>query len=439
MDGFLMVRLVSLVAFVLTLVAAARLCRRLGVGAWPRAFVLLFLAVDYNQFFYAMSGMETQMAVAILLWAVLATMDRRIVLAGVMYGLCFLVRPDFGLFVAPALISWLVYERRSAIKVGLITVGVVGPWVLFTTLYYGSPIPNTIEAKALRYHIPYPKSLSPGAWIDFVSTQVAARETWWHTFTPFLNNGFVVDAPLLPFFSAAIAALVIGLGIIGIAVTRSRPGWRPALVFLVVYAIYRMLALPEGYYEWYYPPFTALLVICGAAALTRLSTSGPNTTNAVAIGLVALFAWPLPALITLDSRVQHEIEAKVRVPLGFWLRENVPDNASVTSESAGYVGYYGRRKLYDYPGLTSKTALAAMKKLGWERNSIFEEVNALKSDYVVLRPAELEAFGQAMPETAALYTEVARFAVPKESSELSVLGTTYVNIDREFVIVKRMG
>jgi hypothetical protein len=274
MDGFLMLRLVSLLAFALTIPAAAAICSRLNVGAWPRAFVLLFLALDYNQVFYGMAGMETQMAVAILLWSIVATMDRRPVAAGVLFGLCGLVRPDFVLFVVPALISLFLWKRREALRAAAIGAAVVAPWVIFTTIYYGSPIPNTIKAKALRYHVDYPSTVNPADWWDFVSHQVSARETWWHTFTPFLENGLVTDAPILPFFSAAIAVTLIGLALIGAAVSRRVSGWGAALAFVAVFVAYRMIALPESYYEWYYPPVTALLAICAGVGLTQLSRLG---------------------------------------------------------------------------------------------------------------------------------------------------------------------
>jgi hypothetical protein len=356
--------------------------------------------------------METQMAVAILLLSVLATMDRAVTRAGVLYGLCFLVRPDFGLFVLPALLGWWMWQRLDAVKTALITLGMVTPWLIFTTLYYGSPVPNTIKAKALRYHIEYPDTLAPGAWWDFVSRQVSERETWWHTFTPFLENGFVVDAPVLPFLSAAIAAALIGCGIVGMAATRALPAWRTALVFMLLFVPYRLIALPTGYYEWYYPPFTALLVLCASVALTRIATLSPRTTKAVALGFVALFAWPLPAMIVIDRRIQNDIEFKVRLHVAYWLRDHVPKGESVTSESAGYIGYYGRPLLYDYPGLTSKRTLGVMQKLGWQRE---------------------------FPDAARLYAPVAGFSVPPESSSTTWHGVSYVNIDREFVIVRRRG
>lgn len=439
-DGFLALRTTGRVAFVLAVVFADRICRRLGVATLPRAFVLVFLAVDYNHVMYGMAGMETQIAVCVLLATVDALMRRAVKTTGVLCGVCLLTRPEFALFIGPALLALLLWDRRAGIRAGLLTGAVLAPWVMFTTLYYGSPVPNTIEAKSLRYHVELPDTLAPGTWADFVSTRVAERaDSTWHQLTPFLSNGFVTGAPLLPFLSAAIATVVMLLAGTGAVATRRNRAWWPVLAFVGLFILYRFATLPEGYYEWYYPPITALVMICAAVGLTRLRTLAPRTSGAAAIGLAALFAWPLPYMIALDSRLQHDIEDRVREPMAEWLRANVPPGQAVTSESAGYVGYFGKVRLWDYPGLTSQEALGFLRELGWRRNSMEALIARARPQFVVYRPDELEGFRQERPEAARLYTEVARFGVPFERSRLELGGVAMVNIDREFVILRRTG
>ena len=65
--GFAAIRLVSLGCFVAGMVYANRICRRLSLGWWPTAFVLAYLALDFLQVYFGVVGMETQMAVAVLL------------------------------------------------------------------------------------------------------------------------------------------------------------------------------------------------------------------------------------------------------------------------------------------------------------------------------------------------------------------------------------
>ena len=65
--GLLVVRLISLAAFVVAVVYASRIAGELGLGPWPTGFVLAYLALDQNQIFFGMAGMETQIAVAVVL------------------------------------------------------------------------------------------------------------------------------------------------------------------------------------------------------------------------------------------------------------------------------------------------------------------------------------------------------------------------------------
>ena len=62
-----LIRLVSLACFALAAVYAYRIANELGLGRWPTAFVLAYLALDQNQVFFGVAGMETQIAVAVLL------------------------------------------------------------------------------------------------------------------------------------------------------------------------------------------------------------------------------------------------------------------------------------------------------------------------------------------------------------------------------------
>jgi len=441
MDGFMALRLSSLVAFVATIVAAGVIAKRLGLGTWPRVFAYGILTLSFNQIYYAMSGMETQVAVAILLWAIVAGMERRPVASGVLYGLCILVRPDFVIFVGLALAWWLWQDRRAALRVALIAGAVLLPWVAFTTLYYGSPIPNTIPAKALRYPIDYPHSLSPSAWWHFITTQVDQREGWlWRTFSPFYEHVFVNKAPFLPVLATWFSGAILLLGVVGMAISRQVVGWKPVIGFVVIYFAYRMLALPATYYDWYYPPLTALLALNGAVALQRLSTIAPRTAAIPAVLVVAAFAWALPALFVLEHRYQADVEDQVRQPLGIWLRDNVPAGSTVTSESAGYVGYYsgGNIRLWDYPGLTSKEAFAIMKALGSERSNLQWLVHAARPDYAIWRPDELAAFNAQFPATAALYEQVAAFSTPTNPADLRWSGVEFAEPDKEFVVMKRV-
>jgi hypothetical protein len=443
-DGLVALRLASLAAFVVTILAAKGIADDLRLGRWPRVLLYGYLAFSFNHIFYGMAGMETQMAVAILLCAVLAGLRERPVAAGLLCGLCLLARPDFALFVGPAVLGWLIRDRRAALKVIGLSTLVVLPWIVFTTLYYGSPIPNTIEAKALRYPTRWPHSLSPSAWWDFLASSVSARQGWmWRTLSPFWEHAFVQDAPFLPVFAKWFAAAFVSLALVGaIDLWRRVPGMRPTIVFAVIFVAYRMLSLPASYYDWYYPPLTAIVALLAASAVDRLARVSPRIPVVAGATVTGAFALALPALFVLEERYQHSVEDKARYPLGLYMRYEVPKGSVVTSESAGYVGYYsgGNIKLWDYPGLTSKEALNILRVLNVRRSShsLTGLVDAARPDYAIFRPGELALFRRVVPDTAALYQEVARFVAPVKAEHLSWGGVKYYVPDLEFIVMKRV-
>lgn len=440
-DGFLVLRLASLGAFVLTILAASAIAERLELGLWAKVYAYGFLTLSFNHIFYGMAGMETQIALAILLWAIVVTVDERPVASGILYGLCLLARPDFVIFVGIAVIWWAARRRAEALRVSALAGAVVAPWVIFATLYYGSPVANTITAKALRYPIHWPHTVSPGAWWDFISAQVSAREGWlWEAFSPFYEHVFVQEAPLLQVLATWIAGVMLLLAMVGLLSSWRNVVWRPVIAFVAVFFAYRLLALPASYYDWYYPPLTALVAIFGAVGLQRLSNGVPSFAPVCACALLVLFAWPLPALTVLEHRYQAEVEDQARLPLGLWFRDHVPKGSTVTSESAGYVGYYsaGNIKLLDYPGLTSRQTLRIMQALGEERNTLQWLIHAARPDYVVLRPDEIVSLDETFPDTFALYREVARFTAPVDATRLRWGGVQFAVPDREFIVCRRV-
>src|SRR4051794_20380246 len=152
--GMATIQTVSLFAAAATMVYAYLIARRLGLAAWPTFFLLAYLALDYNQIIFAMGGMETQIAVAVLLAGAFHVMRRDRIASGVLLGVAVLARPDFLIWTACALV-WLFFadrgRRDEATKTALIALAVLTPWLIFTSLYYGSPIPHTLVAKSISF------------------------------------------------------------------------------------------------------------------------------------------------------------------------------------------------------------------------------------------------------------------------------------------------
>lgn len=448
-SGMLAMRIASLAAVCVALIYARMICRDLGLGAFPTAFVLAYLAFDQNMIFYGMSGMETQVAVTVILAGVYHVRRHDLVASGIWLGLAPLARPEFVLWVAPAL-AYLVLRnaRRGAASAG-ITGAIVAPWLIFTTAYYGSPIPNTVIAKSTSS--PTPAIFSNGSplpWLEWLGGQLAGHvELLLYHFEPFHEVWSTAAAPLPGLVLIVIAVVVADLLAIGLVASRRVAGWAPVLAFLGLFFVYRVYFIPAiNYYDWYLPPFLALVMIVVAVGLERVAALRLAATRTLAVALGIAFAMHMPFSFVVESKVQT-VENQVRTNLAEYLKANVRQGDSVTSESAGYIGYYGGVKLYDYPGLTSTTSVHALQALPPDQRDLPHLVAALKPNWLVLRPWELDSLRQRFPDVAADYQVVRVFQMPNvPDGELNVDGAITLSfggfaetdVDGKFLVLKRV-
>jgi hypothetical protein len=286
--GITAIRLASLAAVCIALLYARLICSDLGMRAFPTAFVLAYLAFDQNMIFYGMSGMETQVAVAIVLGGVHHVRRNDLITSGIFLGLAPLVRPEFVLWVAPAFFYLGLRNRARVAKTVTVAAAVVIPWIVFTFLYYGSPIPNTIIAKATIGRIP--PILSGGSllpWTEWLAVKVVGHtELLLRYVEPFYENWSTVAAPIPSPYLAAVAVIVTDLVVIGLLASRRISKFWPVLVFLALFVAYRIYFLPIDHYsDWYMPPFLALLMIVAGLGLQQVAFRAPklSTTLAVAI------------------------------------------------------------------------------------------------------------------------------------------------------------
>jgi hypothetical protein len=448
--GFLFIRLASLACFALAAVYAYRIARELELGSWPTGFVLAFLALDQEQVFFSIAGMETQIAVAVLFAGFYYVLVEDYLRSGAALGLALLARPDFALWVAPAYAFLIVRNHRQALRAAAVSAAIVGPWLIFTWIYYGSPVPNTINAK--KAFVPdFPSVTHPGDWINFVGDQLSAAASGhaWTIFAPFYEAAFLVHAPIPYDVAKVIAFLVAALAVIGALSTLRRVSFLPVVAYILLFAAYRVLYLSTGYFEWYGVPAVAALILVAGVGLDRtcrwVSSASrerlsPATVAAVPAVLLALvYVTALPFRTVVEARVQHDVEDKVRDPLGRYLGEVVKPGETITSESSGYVGYYTNGTLYDFPGLESPTVVSTLQDArdgDPPVHSLVSLAAVLHSDWLVLRPWEAPAPAGTSPEAAPEYTEVRRFSVPSKGP-ISFHGFEVDNIDRDFIVYRR--
>jgi hypothetical protein len=105
---------------------------------------------------FAIGGMETPVYVLLLLAALAAYAAGRSCWCAVFCALATLTRPDALLLVGPLFAHLAWQRRRIPWREAALLAGILLPWAVFATLYFGSPLAHSVVAKSDAYRLePY--------------------------------------------------------------------------------------------------------------------------------------------------------------------------------------------------------------------------------------------------------------------------------------------
>jgi hypothetical protein len=276
-------------------------------------------------------GLETNFVTAAILAAyVCATRDRWNAVA-ILLAIAALLRPDATLATLPFAV-WGYRVRRTAIvrAVGAYAL-VLSPWIVFSTWYFGSPLPRTLGAK-------------------FGQT----------TFATYASHAL----RWLPgaFFGGSQAPIVVVLTLWPIAIYGVVIAWRrdPRLCALFAWGGLHLLAYlvirPDTLFSWHlYPAVFAF----ATATLIATSTILARLPRMAVVALVVLLTAPI-ALRTIRLSVSHPTDewlgardAAYREVAALLKRTGAPGDL-VDAEEVGTLAYFSGLRMTDHPGLVSR-------------------------------------------------------------------------------------
>ena len=136
-----------------------------GVGA------ALIWAIAPFSVTFAIGGLETSLYVLLLTATIWAYIEPRFVLAAFLGSLALLTRPDALILLAPLALDRFIEYTGIGVRLGFKTRSSVNAnrrniwkeilalglprlaWLLFSSLYFGNPLPHSIAAKSVAYHL----------------------------------------------------------------------------------------------------------------------------------------------------------------------------------------------------------------------------------------------------------------------------------------------
>jgi len=437
------IKLVSIPAAALTILYIAGICMHVSVRlATPLAVLVMgYAAVEHHQILWGMAGMETQLVVLTLVASLYHAIAWQPARLGVWLGLCMLARPDYAFWCAVVGVYGIFRDwRRMPLVVGL-ALAVYLPWIAFCFWHYGSPIPNTILAKGTGY----------GKWYEQEGalTLFGLKRHVWRMMAEQLH---VMLGPVFGGHGAGLhrfytwgSESIVGnimfwfavLGTLAIAIGRRFTLW-PLVAGTIVYSLYYIFVVPVAF-GWYKVPFLIMLLLLSAWGLHTASRAIPQAWRArvqwgVAAVYVSLFVSVLPWTFYTEHQIQKYIENGIRKEAGLWLKEHMKPDEAVGCEPLGYISYFSRGNVYDWPGLASRKVTSWSRSQTGERN-LETMLKALQPEYLFLRDLEMMGFFKDRKFFAENYHPVKVFKLTPE--QVAQIPWADRNIDMDFRIYKK--
>ncbi|NPV56396.1 MAG: hypothetical protein HPY76_06980 [Anaerolineae bacterium] len=330
--------------------------RRLGSPLAGMGAGLLWVLAPYSVTF-AIGGMETSLYVLLLTGLAAAWLARRRELAALCGVLALLTRPDAALLVVP-LVAHRLYEawRGDRLRRGEVLLFLLPglAWGVFATLTFGSPVPQSVNAKLAVYRLGAGESL-----IRLIQ----------HYATPF-------------HWQNLLGAAGIGVGLALFPFLYALGAWRawraqPRLLMWLLYPLVYLLAfaLPNPLiFRWYLtPPLPAyfLLILLGAEQLLRTLCQwrawGAGLRVALTAGVV--IGLPLAGLLSewrlrLDHGPATPAPEMAFIKLELLYRQaaeqvtpQMQPGETLAAGDVGVLGYYTGARILDTVGLNSPRSL----------------------------------------------------------------------------------
>jgi hypothetical protein len=282
---------------------------------------------------HLLNGIETGLAMALVVWSVALAMEPRGPLLPVLLGLMPFVRPELAVLAAAlgldrAWMRWQTGEHRALLQDAAIVLLVAIPWPIWMYAETGAILPQTVNAK--RY---------------FFAEEGQDLSTKLSFVLMCMTKVIVQTGPLV-------------IGAIGLI--RSRAGQVAILsviAILVLYAVYFPIGVSHNEYRYLY----ALVPLFAVGFTIALHQASERRRRWLVRGLIACAAWAIVLsfhMIDVYAR-GIAITRNELVGISRWIDENLPPDARIALHDAGYVAYANDRAFTDIVGLKTPAAMAA--------------------------------------------------------------------------------
>jgi hypothetical protein len=309
----------------------------------PVGFAMCTVVLAFNA---SIELMETPLALFLLGLTALLYLREKPVWPYLLGCLPF-IRLEFGLFAGIFLLILWFSRREKVFPTVLLTAAGAAPFILYELIEFGTPIPNTVLAKAIVYDI--------SAWQKTYETLATLVSL------PLSIQWMVYIGLPLVLFTLALQIRQMAADLkhqqeLDPSAARILLTRLSLTLFAIAVMAFYIVGRSENF-DWYLPLYTVTFLF----ALVMQTIHNRNVVTALMIPLllfepisftVNALASPAPATLTAAAaRVKNYVQ------VGEWLYEKYP-HATLLSSEIGGLGYGFKGQVLDGAGLISPEALA---------------------------------------------------------------------------------
>lgn len=355
LDGLWTARALGAVSTLASVVLFMMLMRRNLRLPELRALATVVWAAHPWMIRWSLSGMETPLAVALVLAGFVAFTDgrqwgSRPVRTGALWALAALTRPE-AVFLLLLWGVFLVIDTDSREGVRRLIAGslppalIYGGWLLFSRFYFGTFWPNTLSAK------------------------IAGGVGWSYVLDTLLRQVKIIGASDAVLAGALIAALGFG----GARMWPSRPQAQRLLPWVWVFAVpvlYVMRGVPV--LSRYLVPLMPVLAWLAWRSVERWWAGEEPAADLRRGAAVLGIALATLALVQSLSLYSNAVLPQVRsfsaglrqslVPWGEWFQQHTRPGDVIAAPDIGALGYYSRRPVLDLAGLVTPRMVPLLER-----------------------------------------------------------------------------
>jgi uncharacterized membrane protein len=329
---------------------------------------------------HTMNGLETGIYGLAVLWVTMVVVNaptkswtfRYSVWLGLLLGLTFWIRNDAALLILAVCLMHLVvgggwqsrYQRLLSVNVmGLTSVLVALPWLLYNQIQFGSLMPISGQSQSLG--------------IEFGQNLPALSSTLVERFLVFLPIPYQNLSNKFPFlfaYTVFLVGIIVMLPRLWLLMQSAKERRLLVLVglYLVIFCSFYGFYFGASYFlDRYFLPLSPFFALLWAAVVVWAWQRVP--WQMVRYGLMLLF---ITAILGFSVRHYRQGHQQAHFQMVEWVQQHLTKNEWVGSSQTGTLGYFYDRTL-NLDGKVNPDALAANKREELFQYAIDKQINYL--------------------------------------------------------------